>query len=321
MESYSIRLRDIDEEKNYYDLRRLALRISRKILHNIDDAEDVAQIACLKYLQNIKSINQPKAWVNRTAHNAAIDFAKKRNIPIGNIEYFEYNKQNIIDNLDSSEEELDINIENLDFKEVKKLLSADEYKLYKLIIKYKNDSAKIAKKLNKPIESIYSSCHRMRKNLSAAKYLQEGFRGSTKIVNFNMHRKILAFINSLIVNMKDNNLSKMHNYFRAIDTSKIPLLGIAQTFPYNIHLLSDGSYDVYIPYKSTQGTVDCCCVDFKINKFNEIIITKFYPKTSVKIFCSGDKVMDEFKLKRKGLLVKSEKEAESFLKSSGGKQL
>ncbi|MBT3168928.1 MAG: hypothetical protein HN952_05990 [Candidatus Cloacimonetes bacterium] len=76
--------------------------------------------------------------------------------------------------------------------------------------------------------------------------------------------------------MKEDKLSTMHNYFRKIDTDKIPQLDIVKTFPYNIHLLINDSYDIYIPYKNSQGSIDCYCVDFKLNKFNEIMITKFY---------------------------------------------
>ena len=301
------KLSDIEIEKIYYDLRLIALRVAQRILKNRDDAEDVAQTVCMKYLQNIDSIENSQAWVNRTAHNEAIDYAKRRNISygdMGKIEVIQYNN--------SIKQEDIIGIEAVDLKEVKELLSPKDFQLYQLALKYNHDSGKIAGKLNKSTSYVYGATHRMKRNLSAAKYRKEGYGGSRKIVDFYMHRKILIFINKLVKKMKENRLASMHNYFRKIDTDKIPQLDIVETFTYNIHLLANGSYDVYIPYENSQGTINFCFLDFKTNQLSEIVITKFYLQPPVKLESEDVTLMDEFRVKRKGLHVQSKKEAKKI---------
>ncbi len=300
----------MNNEQEYVKLWHNAYGVAMHILRNSTDAEDIAQTCTIKYYLKKDEIENPQAWINRTAHNEAIDYAKRRNISLGDmkkIDYLQYHN--------SSKQEDIIGIEAVNLKEAKELLTEADYKIYKLILKYGKDTEKIAKNLEKSVRYAYNACYKMKKNLSAAKYLKEGYCGSKKIVNYYLHRKIIKFIQQLIKKMKENRLAEMHNYFRKIDTDKIPHLDIVEIFPYNIHLLADGGYDIYIPYKNSQGIINCCFLDFKLNKFNEIVVTKFYTQPPVKLESDDVTLMDEFRVKRKGLIVKSKKEAEKIFNS------
>lgn len=299
----------VQEEKVYYDVRMGAFSAALSVLKNVDDAEDVAQNVCLKFLQKRDTIDNPKSWSTVVARNESFAFCKKRNIELSG---FNCGLDILHAEKIAEAEEINPEFETISREEAKELLSKDDYSFYKLLIKYQQDVNKIMKATKRSKSYVYGASYRVKRNLKAAKLLKEGYRGTRDIVSYNLHQNILNFIKALKRNMQNNSLSKMHNYFREIDISKVPNFDITIVFDYQLHLLKDRSYDLLIPYKNSNNEVKFCILLFKINKLNEIIITKIYHKPSKVLAVKGTEIMDEFKEMKKGLYVKTKKEAKDI---------
>ena len=299
------------EEKLYYDIRLKAFYSAFSILKNTDDAEDIAQNVCLKFLQKRENISNPKNWSISVAKNEAYALLKKQKKILTGLN----DKLDIIqERLIESKKEIVPEFEIISLEEAKELLSKADYKFYKILIKYNQNSEKIAKVTKRSLSYIYGISYRVKRNLKAAKLLKEGYLGSKEIVNYNMHQNILNFIKILQKKMRENNFTKMHNYFREIEISKIPIFDICVTYDYQIHFFGNRLYDLYIPYKNAKDEIKFCILDFKINKLNEIIVTKFYDKPSKVLVVKSTKVIAEFTEKKKGLLIKTKDEAKNILK-------
>ncbi|MCK4956851.1 MAG: sigma-70 family RNA polymerase sigma factor, partial [Candidatus Cloacimonetes bacterium] len=284
------------------------------LLKDCNDAEDIAQIVCLKFLQNQKQIENPISWCNTVARHEVFALLKKQKLQItgldAKLEFLEAERSETC-------KEIIPEFETITYKEAKTLLSKEEYKFYNLMLKYKQDPKKIAKHLKRSISYVYGLSYRVKRNLVSAKLLKEGYRGTKEIVGYKLHQNILNFIKTLKKKMEKDDLQAMHNYFRDIDITKIPKLDITETLDYHIHLLGERYYDVYIPYKNSHGHVQFCITDFKIDPKNNIIITRFYPKPAlvIEIDDPEDKLMNEFKPRKKGLLTETKKEAKEIIKN------
>jgi len=307
-------------EEIYYQTREVAFNTALYLLKNFNDAEDIAQIVCLKFLQNQEQIENHLAWCKTVARNEVYALAKKHKLEIiglnDKLELLEARRAETC-------KEIIPEFETITLEEAKNLLSKEDYGFYKLMIKYAQDTKKISRHLKRSDSYVYGLYYRVKRNLVAAKLLREGYRGTKDIVNYNLHQNILNFIKTLKKKMEEDNLNSMHNYFGDIDITKIPKLDIVETLDYHIHLLGDRCYDVCIPYIDSHSQVHFCIIDFKINQRNNIIITRFYPKPTevIKISDPNDKLMDEFKPRKKGLLTETKEEAKKIIDSFIRKQM
>ena len=306
-------------EEIYYQTREAAFNTALYLLKNFNDAEDIAQIVCLKFLRNQEQIENHLAWSKTVARNEVYAFAKKRKLEITGLD----DKLELLEARQAETcKEIIPEFKTITCEEAKELLSKEDHKFYKLMIKYAQNTKKISKYLKRSISYVYGLSYRVKRNLVAAKLLKEGYMGTKNIVSYNLHQNILNFIKTLKKKMEEDDLQAMRNYFRNIDITKIPKLDIAKTLDYHIHLLGDRSYDVCIPYMDSHSQVQFCIIDFKIDKRNNIIITRFYPKPAgvIKINDPEDKFMDEFKPRQKGLLTETKEEAEKIINNFIRKQ-
>lgn len=306
-------------EEIYYQTREVAFNTALYMLKNFNDAEDIAQIVCLKFLQNQEQIENHLAWCKTVAKNEVYALAKKQKLEITGLN----DKLELLEAKQAETcKEIIPEFETISRREAKNLLSKEDYKFYKLMLKYAQDTNKISKHLKQSISFVYGLSYRVKRNLVATKLLKEGYRGTKDIVNYNLHQNILNFIKTLKKKMEEDDLQAMRNYFRDIDITKIPKLDIVETLDYHIHLLCNRCYDVYIPYMDSHNQVQFCIIDFKIDQRNNIIITRFYPKPTVviKIDDPGDKLMDEFKPRKKGLLTETKEEAKEIIENFIRKQ-
>jgi len=297
-------------EQVYYDVLETAFNTALYLLNDSYEADDIAQNVSLKFLKTDKKIDYPKAWASKCAQNEVYALAKRNKRELtgldDKLEYLEAQKESSI--------ELVPEFETIDKIEAKELLSKEDYKHYRLIIKYEKDVAKIAQALEQPKSYVYGLNYRVKRNLVSAKLLKEGYRGTKAIVSYKLHQNILNFIKTLQKKMQENDLKSMHNYFRDIDVSDIPQLDIATNLDYRV-ILQKGIYKICIPYLDSNMQAQCCFVDIILDRKDKIKIIKFYPKPALVIKINGNKkdLLKEFKPVQKGLLTESAEEAEEII--------
>jgi len=299
-------------EQDYYEIIEAAFNTALYLLNNSYEADDIAQNVCLKFLQTNKNIDYPKAWANRCARNEVYALAKKNKRELtgldDKLEYLEAKKE--------FSEEIVPEFETIDKIEAKKLLSKEDYKHYRLMLKYKLNVAKIAQDLEKTKSYVYGLNYRVKRNLVSAKLLKEGYRGTKAIVGYKLHQNILNFINTLQRKMQENDLKSMHNYFRDLDVTEIPQLDISKMIDYSV-VLKDDVYDLRMVYLDSSNKPQFCFVDIILDRRDNIKITKFYPKPALVIKINGKKedLLKEFKPMQKGILTESKEEAREIVKN------
>jgi len=301
----------MEHKEVYYKIRDKAFSSALIILCNEHDAEDIAQNVCIKFLLSKKSIEHPRSWANIVAKNEAYALRKKQNCYNDNLA----DKVETIATQKKIETEVILEFEAISKAEAKDLLTKSDYDLYKLMLKHRQNANKIADSINKSKSFVYGACYRVKRNLKAAKLLKEDYRGSKEIVGYNLHQNILNFIKKLTTSMQNNNYKKMHNYFREINVSEIHKMDMIETMEYQIHLLGEKVYDIFIPFRDSQREIKFCIVDFKLNKLNEIVVTNITDNPATVLITENLSAKDHFKQKRKGLLVKTSEEAEQIFKN------
>ncbi len=249
-------------EKLYYDIRLNAYDSALHILNNMDDAEDIAQNVCLKFLQKQENILNPKNWGITVAKNEAYALLKKqRKILTGVNEKLDIIHEILIE----SKEEIIPEFEIISLKEAKELLSKSDYRFYKLMIKHNNSVEKMMKSMGKSRSYIYAGSYRVKTNLRAFKLLKEGYIASRDIVDYSLNKKNIYFINILNKKLKEQDVSSLHKYFKFYN-KPIPKMDIVRTFEYEVRLYEVRKYKLCVPYKESNDKVSAYTVFFLLDK-------------------------------------------------------
>ncbi len=263
-------------EKIYYQIREVAFNTALYLLNDSNDAEDIAQIVCLKFLQNQEQIKNPSAWCKTVARHEVFTLLKKQNLEITGLEA----KLELLEaERPATCEEIIPEFETIISKEAKSLLSKEEYKFYNLMLKYEQDSKKIAKHLKRSISYVYGFSYRVKRNLVSAKLLKEGYRGTKEIIDYNTNKKIIFFIKTLIDKMQKNDLKSLKRYFQNCE-SEIPLINITQHFDYEVYLIAPDIFHLSVPYQNEKNKLDIFTVIFALDKKRNIKIQKFIPQAN-----------------------------------------
>lgn len=293
-------------EQDYYKIREAAFNTAMFLLKDCNDADDIAQNVCLKYLRSKQEITNEIAWGQKVARNEAYALAKRKKLEITahdcKLEYLENKKED--------QEEITPEFDTITKIEAKELLSKEDYKHYRLMIKYEQNVTKIAQHLRRTKSYVYGLNYRVKRNLVSAKLLKEGYRGTKAIVGYKLHQNILNFIKTLQKKMKENDLQSMHNYFKGIDVSKIPQLDIAKMIDYHIFIKEKGIYRLTLPYFDSNNNVKFCMAYFMLEQNSNIKITKFNSKMKsiTKVNCTREELERELKPMKKGMRQESMKE-------------
>ena len=313
-----VKIGDIMQEKLYSDVLKKAYKSAFYILKDDYEAEEIAQQCAIKYFTRDKEILSPLAWVSVVAKNAAIKKAQS-------IKFISLDTHRLPDlSNDLPQQCLDKYLdddfeepENLDVipEEAKELLNMDDLKVYKLILKYGKDINQIAGKLKLSYNSTASRVYRAKRNLKAAKLLKEGYVGTKNIINYQLNKNIIKFINILKKKLNNNDLTSLSKYFADYNSEMIEKVLIKKTYDYEIIKVDCHKYSLCIPYKDFLDKMQFIQVYIAIDKFNHIRITKFYTVSSTvfKIQDDKDKIINKLPKSKKGIIPNKYEETVKIL--------
>jgi RNA polymerase sigma factor (sigma-70 family) len=272
------------EEKMYEEVGLIAYNISLKILKNLEDAEDIAQEVMVKFVQvELRPVNT-KAWIRKVARNKSVDKLRKKEVKtvsVSNLSNF------------SEPEENEIYQENYDLKKARQYLNDKEFGILRLYIKYNKNTAKTAEKLNKTEKATRDAIYRIKKNYLASVYLKKGWRGTRKIISFNLHTRIKRFLKEFMKKNSSGELHTMKHYFHDIDVKESEFYDIVTPHDYRLTILKNGDFRLWFPYFNKEKFLECIIFDFKEVLYSKIRI--FSMKCQRKNILVIKKNVSEFK--------------------------
>ncbi|MCK5051574.1 MAG: sigma-70 family RNA polymerase sigma factor [Candidatus Cloacimonetes bacterium] len=301
-------------EEIYSIVRNNAFNLANLMIRNYHDAEDIAQIVSLKYLLNQKEITNPIAWSNKVTKNEVyIRFNKGKNSELllqkEEIEDFEDKLEDIMKKIQYSDK-------LISSEEAKQLLSADDYKIFRLWVKSGFTITKVAKLLNLSYHSAHTRVYKMKRNLKAKKLLKEGYTTSKDIIDYNTNKKIVKFIKTFVEKMKSNDLKSLHSYLEHIPAEQIQPLDIAKVLDYKISLKDKMIHEILLPYFDSLNQVQFCGFRFKLDKRKRIKVTEFIskPKSVLVIKKPMKQILKKLPKKIKGKIPLTFEETKKILK-------
>ena len=310
----------------YYEIRERAFNTALKRTVNYDIAEEISQIVCLKYLLEMekkKQIDNAILWAFAVTKNEISKYyneesRQKKMIHKKTIDEINNNKIEL-NNQKIGFEEFDSDtsgINQLTLEEAKTLLNKQDFRIFKLILKYGKDNSKIAKSLNVKKTQVGDIIYRVKRNFKAKKLLKEGFVASKNIIDYDTNKKIIYFIKKFVEKIKNDDLASLHKYFEFCD-KQIPKIDVVKTLDFNVRLIEKDKYKLFVSYLDSSEKINVFYLTFYIDKKNYIKILSFTksPKLIKKINLTETELLKKLKPLHKGSLQESKKEIKDILKN------
>ncbi|MBT3169640.1 MAG: sigma-70 family RNA polymerase sigma factor [Candidatus Cloacimonetes bacterium] len=298
----------MNKEQEYNKLWHQAYGVAMYILHNTTDAEDVAQTTTIKYYLKEDEIENSSAWIKKVAKHEAIKLAKKQNKTYSLDTDLLVDQKNIPTAVDLDkytetdyEPPEDLTVSK---QEAKKLLSKEEYKIYKCYLNCKTDINKFAQKMNLSYHAASTKIYQIKRNLRATKYQKEGYIGTKKIVGYNLNRKIVTFIKTLVKKLNENDIKSLRKYFKLCETDNDCQIKIKKILDYEISKESEQAYHLFIPYITDNNQPQCIQIHFNVDNKSHIRISKYTFKTNqiYKVKMSKKEFLSQLPAAKKGVI-------------------
>jgi len=264
-------------EEIYSIVRNNAFNLANSMIRNYHDADDIAQIVSLKYLLNQEEILHPIAWSSKVTKNEVYSRSKKnKNSEVllrkEAIESFEEKKlEDVMGKIQDYDKLISLD-------EAKKLLSREDYRVFRLWEKSNFNVSKVSKLLKLSYHASHTRVYKMKRNLRAKKLMQEGYTTSKDIIDYNTNKKIVKFVKMFVDKMNTNDFKSLHSYLEHIHKEEIECLDIARVLDYDIKLKDNMIHEILLPYFDSNHQVQFCFVRFIIDKHKRIKVTEFQSK-------------------------------------------
>ncbi len=295
-----------------------AMKVAIRIVHDRNDAGEVAQSVVYKALISEESLEEPTLmnWVSKVAKHDAVDILRRKNkfLNFDNMEYLV--TQSLIKPIKDKkeiEQEDKIIQEQIDqLPGYERQLLTEYYKrgrkIKNLIVQSKYSQAAIKKKI-----------YRNKRDVRAKFYKENGMIGSKKIVGAKLHENILNFIKKFKRCLKTGKVDSMRIYFGTKDLAgKFPKFEIRKFIDYDINLSETNTYHLSVSFEDREGKFDCFRVIFEVYQENRIRIIDL-PKPPKEIHCYDLKdvpgeVLAQLHADKTGIIPVSKEKVKALLK-------
>jgi RNA polymerase sigma factor (sigma-70 family) len=277
----------MQEQKKYQKVKNLAYRTICKFVSNQEDREDLAQSVLIKYYLHEDKLQKEKLnnWIITVAKNASIDYNKSQKHQISKNTLNFDDLENIITENFLSKNKKKQEVKSLDdiLKDYSKIISQPERQLLERYIKSGFKIKKVAYRRRTSFAAIKKKIYRLKKDIRAEYNKQQGMIASRMIVGAKLHENLQNFIKKFKKALETNSLEKMKLYFRDCELPpKIPNIKINRILDYEIKLLENKKYKLFVPYRNHNDKMSGFTTIFEIYNENSIKIIEF-PKPPQKI--------------------------------------
>jgi Sigma-70 region 2 len=287
----------------YQQIRNYSFNVAYFMTKNFHDAEDIAQIVCIKFLLNEDKIKKPIPWSKTVTRNEVYKLIK--NAPNKELNCSKATLENFEKELYTTCLDL-TNYEKLVTEtDAKKLLEKGDYRIFKLWIKCNYKMKIIKKKLNITLNAAYIRIHKMKRNLRSAKLKSEGYYTSREIIDFQTNYNINKFIKKFCMKMKEKDLFSLRSYLEFIDTNGIETLDIVKYLDYEVTLKEKLVHEILVPYIDSKASVKFFYLSIKIDRKSKIKLIKFVEVIQEDILSvnkTEEKFLEMMPISEKGIL-------------------
>ena len=280
----------------YLDYNKIAFKVASSIVHNKEDAEDIAQVTTMRYLLNESKIGSDSArsWIIQTARNESYHVLGMANLENEiHTTYFEEIEREItrflIGNADSViEKERYAELLNI----IQSKFTSQERSILKL---YLNEGRKIkeyfpTKGLKFKEKSLTQKMYRLRKTVRAEYLKSLGLKTPKNPMRYRLNENLNCFIRVYLECLEKRSFKSISRYFKEIGvTSKVPSINIKKILDQDVELIGPRLYKIYVNYIDNRETISNFTVIFEVSDVGSLIVKKM-PNTN---FLTVNHLFDE----------------------------
>lgn len=265
---------DIFLESCIKNLWQWAYRQARQLYLDQEEAEDLAQSVLITLLNSKKPIQYTRAWIKNTVFKQASTLLRNKSKQNDLSENLRTEVQINQQLLEPSEDEL---AKQLTPRALKKLLSKDDYQTIMALRNYESlkDFA-AAQKIS------YSSArelkHRVVTNLKAKYYLNQGWIGTSAILDYRNLINLKRFVNTLMDHARIKDFTNMFRYASLEIAQQLEEVfsGVNAITKWEISLPRSGILELCLLDLSDSSKPLGVIITVTLNKANHIKIQKCY---------------------------------------------
>ena len=265
-------------DQHFANLRYQIYNYAYKITRNADDSEDIVQTAFYKLYIQEKQIENPKAWLFRVVYNLSVNLIKKKQKAKSLDELKEKIGYEIPD-FDNTEDKKEYEIP---FEQLKTQLSKQDLKIYKYFFVKQLSPSDIAKKMKIKLKTSQKYVQRMKRNLKAAIFKEQGLTWTKNILTYQQYENIGNFIKLLIKKTRENDLASLKSYFQNFSLEEMPEVNIVEIRDWGIRL-KNPEYKMVLFCVTRENEINFLDIEFFINKLNRLKITNIKKANFVKL--------------------------------------
>ncbi len=200
-------------EKEYNDLYKYSLNIASKYVGYKDCAYDIAQNSLLSLISSKAEIKSPFSWIRTTVRREATRYLEneKKSLDIANKKVHDIPPSSA-----AYEDETD-KIFDIDLMKVYRLLSKEDFAIFKKMKAVNFSSLKYSAKHKISLNTANSQKKRIKRNIQSSLLWENGWRSSDQILNYAQHNNIVRFIKQLLVSLSENRVADLKNYLEKVD--------------------------------------------------------------------------------------------------------
>ena len=199
-------------EDEYKKLTDFAFRAALKFLGDPDKASDVAQNALLLMLSSKTEIENPFAWMKTTVRREASKAIKDTK----KIEDLEVSNKAMLSIREPSEDEENANLLKIGLPKVFKILSKEDYEFFKKYREVGFSIHKFAEKEKLSYEGAHTIKKRIKRNIDAYRVVEDGWKHSARILDFQQMHNINEFIRQVLICVKNQRVTALKRYLNTV---------------------------------------------------------------------------------------------------------
>jgi hypothetical protein len=243
-------------------------RYALKLVNREELAQDIAQEAIASLFKTDQQVEYIRGWLKRTVFNQAQSKIKliHRESSLDDPDFRE---------LTAEAEPADENAlqEQLGNKEIRKHLSAQDYRLYRKIQEYPNLSA-YAKATKLSYQSAREHRHMVLHNLKHNYLKKHGWSGTPQILSYHHLRNVKRFLRTLIEHAEQKTLHKLSRYCPKdiLQELEDTLQNLTAVSDWGVTMLDSLNFQVFVWGDSLEDIPNMYHIQITINKGNSIRI-------------------------------------------------
>lgn len=255
-------------ETYFSDLWLYCYQYALKLIKREELAQDIAQEAIASLFKADKQVEYIRGWLKRTVFNQAQIRIKliQRESSLDDPDFRE---------LAAEEEPADENAlqEQLGSKEIRKYLSAEDYRLYRKIQEYPNLKA-YAKAAKLSYQTAREHRHMVLHNLKHNYLKKQGWSGTPQILSFRHLGNVKRFLRTLIEHAEQKTMHKLSRYCPKdiLEEVESTLQNLKEASDWGITMLDSQNFQVFVWGETLEDVPNMYIINITINKGNSIRI-------------------------------------------------